>query len=158
MLFIKPKEKDPLIKQKIDDLKVEGLERPNNEIEVIENNMEILRTPRRRDMIEEIESIFIGPKIKPPLEYQLLDTMLIEGIERPENEIEYIEDINILSNNKLKGKNNKSNNTIEPRDSIFIPHKNKEPLQIQVLDYMLVEGMERPEYVKQKTNEINILK
>ena len=159
MIFIKSKEKDPLIKQKIDDLKVEGLERPNNEIEVIENNMEIPRTPRRRDMIEEMDSIFIGPKPKAPLEYQLLDNMLIEGIERPENEIEYIEDINILGNNKLKGKN-KNNNiiNIEPQDNLFIPHKNKEPLKIQVLDYMLVEGMERPEYIKQKTNEVNILR
>ena len=159
MIFIKSKEKDPLIKQKIDDLKMEGLERPNNEIEVIENNMEIPRTPRRRDMIEEMDSIFIGPKPKAPLEYQLLDNMLIEGIERPENEIEYIEDINILGNNKLKGKN-KNNNiiNIEPQDNLFIPHKNKEPLKIQVLDYMLVEGMERPEYIKQKTNEVNILR
>ena len=158
ILFIEPKEKKPLIKQKIDDITVEGLERPDNEIQVIENKMEILKAPRHRDMIEEVEvnSIFIGPKIKPPLEYQLLDHMIIEGIEMPENEIEKIDKINIICN-KLKGKN-KNNNIIEPKDSIFIDHKKQEPLQIQILDYMLVEGIERPEYVIEEVNVINILR
>ena len=155
MLFIRSKEKDPLIKQNMDCIEVEGLERIDNEIQLIEN-MEILRIPRRRDMIEEIDSIFIAPKLKAPLEYQSSGQMIIEGIEKPENEIEYIDEINILSNNKLRRKN-MNNNIIDYQDDIFIPNKNKEPLQIQY-DYILIEGMERPENVKEEVNEIIILR
>ena len=98
-------------------------------------------------MIEQMDEIFIDSKSKAPLESQFLDDIIIEGIERPQNEIEKIDEINISSTNYWLKRKNKSNNNIiiEPKDSIFIPHKEKEPLEIQVLDYMLVERMERPE-------------
>ena len=42
-------------------------------------------------MIEQMDEIFIGSKPKAPLESQLLDVIIIEGIESPQNEIEKID-------------------------------------------------------------------
>ena len=76
-------------------------------------------------------------------------------MERPEYIMQEVNEINILRDNT---KEKSKNNIIESKDSIFIGTKEKEPLQKQVLDYMLIEGMERPQNIIEKRDKFDLLR
>ena len=58
--------------------------------------MTILRTQKIPNVIEPIENIFISPKEKDPLKYQIVDELLIDGKNKIENEIQNIDGMEIL--------------------------------------------------------------
>ena len=97
-LFIKAKEKEkePLKKQLVDDLYIEKIIKPENNIQNIDK-MEILRTPKKiLNIVEERDNIHLLPKEKEPLKKQLVDDLLIEKNKKPENNIQNIDKVEIL--------------------------------------------------------------
>ena len=151
-IFIEPKKKEPLKSQIIDSILVEGINRPENNIQNIDK-IEILRTPKSKNIIiEENDSLFIPPIIKEPLKNQNVDSIIIEGNNRPENKIQDVDKMEILRTPKP------INMIIEEKDSLFIPSKEKIPLKSQGIDKITIEGIDHPDNKIQKVNEIEILK
>ena len=96
---------------------------------------------------------------------------------KPDNEIDYIEDIQILSNKpkqpliieqldfltievdqKLRSKMRNKNYKVEERDSVEILSKPKEPLQTEYIDELLIQGNAKPENQIQLIDQMEILK
>ena len=77
-LEILPLEKDPLKKQLVDDLYIEGqiLTKPDNKIQNIDK-LSIFRTPRPDNIIEEGDNLEILKLKKEPLKKQLVDDLYI---------------------------------------------------------------------------------
>jgi hypothetical protein len=98
-----------------------SIKKYDNTIQNIDK-IEILKSPKPQNIIEKKDSIFIEPKKKEPLKSQIIDSILVEGINRPENKIQNIDKIEILRTPKSK------NIIIEENDSLFIPPIIKEPL------------------------------
>ena len=122
-----------LSKQLVDDLMIErNIIKPENKIQNIDK-MTILKAPKPENIIEEKDNIFIAPKIKEPLKNQNIDSLLIEGINRPENKIQEVDKMEILRAPKS------TNISIEEKDSLFIPRKEKEPLEKQLVDDLMIE-------------------
>ena len=155
-IFIKPKEKEPLKNQVIDSMIVSGDIRPNNEIQIV-NKMDILRTPKPKNSVIEVDKIKIDPEVKEPLKKQLCDELKIEGnINGYGNEIQKVDEIDIGEDMKLRGK--KRGNIIITNDSLFIPSKNKEPLKLQIVDNISVEGNLKPNNEIQNVDKMDILR
>ena len=154
------KEKDPLKKQLVDDLCIEGwmLMKPENKIQNIDK-LSIFRTPRPQNprpqnIIEPKDNLEILRKEKEPLKKQLVDDLFIEKLItiKPENKIQNIDKIEIF-------RIPKSNNVIvESRDNIEILPKPKNPLKLQLIDSLSIEGAERPKNEIQNIDKISILK
>ena len=151
-LFILPKEKEPLMKQLVDDLTIEKTMRPDNKIQNVDK-VEILRSGRKpKNVIEEKESLFIAPKVKEPLKNQIVDNILIEGNIRDNNVIQLIDEINIIRSSR------KPENIMELNDNIFIPAKIKEPLRCQIIDNIIVEGITLIDNEIQNVDKMEILR
>jgi len=154
VVFIPRKAKKPFLIQKLDNLIIDEIEfeEPDNEIQSL-NHLEILRDvkPNPQNKVEQDSTFFIAPKQKDPLQYQLLDNILIEGIDKKDNEIQYVFKLNFAKTLKPKPKN-----IIQLNDNIFIEPKQKEPLELQVNDKLLIEGINRPETLIEKKDEIKI--
>ena len=150
-ICILPKEKDPLMKQLVDDLTIERKIHPNNEIQNIDK-IEILESIKPKNVIEEKEYFFIAPKAKEPLKNQIIDSIIIDGNVRGDDyNIQLVDEINILRNKKPE-------TIIESNDSLFIPSLTKEPLRCQFIDKILVEGNALPDNEIQNVDKLDILK
>ena len=165
----KEKEKELYKTDKMDDLIVEGLERPENTIENT-TKFKIINKPKEKVQyeVEYMEDVFFAGKPKENKEIILrkesMDKIKIEGELKPKNEIENVEEIFIpskplkLSKPKPKQsllkenikdlyiqgekKLNKSElpcNEIKSIEPIFIPSKKKEPLVEEHYD-LNIEG------------------
>ena len=66
--------------------------REDNQIQVVDK-MEILKTPKQENIIEQNDSLFIQPKEKKPFKTQLMDNLLIEGSHKPDNLIQQIDQL-----------------------------------------------------------------
>ena len=153
-IYIPPEEKEPLNNQVVDNILIEGIEYPQNDIQTIDKIELLTKTkPKSLNEIEEKENIFIPAKEKEPLNKHNIDKLLIEGINRSDNEIQNIDKIYIFENSLTKPKN-----IIEERENIFIPAKEKEPLENQKLDNIMVEAINKQDNEIQLVDEIEILK
>ena len=128
-IFISPKEKEDLKIQIIDELKIEENKRPNNEIHTVDK-MEILKAPKPKNIIESNSIIFIQKKENEPFEKEIADNILIEGIDRANNEIQRIDILEIIDKSHI----NEEEIIIEHNDDLFISSKEKEPLKNQIVD------------------------
>ena len=116
-IFISSKEKEPLKKQIVDSILIEGNIKPNNEIQNV-YKIDILKTQKPENIIELNEYVFIGPKKREILISQIVDYILFEGINRTDNAIQKVDKIEILKSPKPK-------NIIEENENIFIKTKEK---------------------------------
>ena len=152
-LFIPKKEKLPLNNQIIDNIKIEGNTKPDNEIQIMDH-IYVPKTSKTKpqNIIEEKESIFISPKEKEELKNQKVDNIKVEGINREDNSIQNVFEINILKSPKIK-----QEYVIELNDNIFIKPKEKQPLIFQVMDRLNILSNDEDNYKKilEKCNERN---
>ena len=81
--------------------------------------------------------------------------MKIEKIQRPENEVQFNEDIIIKGD---KPRSNWKDIEIEERDQLEISGNEKEPLQTEYIDELLLEGEIKPENEIQLIDQMEILK
>ena len=115
--------------------------------------MEIFKTPKPENKIEENDNIFIPPKEKDPLMKQLIDNLYIEcnkSNKKQENKIQNIDKIEIL-------KTPKPQNKIEIKDNILIEALEKEPLLKQFVDDLIIERNPKKENEIQKADKLDIL-
>ena len=152
-IFIPPKENEALKNELVDKILIEGIERKDNEIQN-GDKFDIFRTakPKLENKIELKDQIFIESQQKEPLEYKVCDTLLIEGVNRPETQIEKKDEIKIVEESRPP----KQENIIELKDTIFIEPKEKEPLECKVCDKLFIEGINKPEIQIEKKDEIKI--
>jgi hypothetical protein len=156
-IAILPIERDPLKKQVLDSLYIEGFKYEK----IIEPEEQIIRSFNKRTiLIEPIDSIEIFPIEKEPLKKQIIDSLYIEGItfykEKvvPRNKIQKMDQITFLNIPKPE-------NVIETGDNLEILPIEKEPLKKQFIDNLFIEGIV-PVIIKpinkiQKIDKINIL-
>ena len=136
-LEILPISKEPLKKQLIDALQIEGLSliKPENKIQNTDK-LTIFKTEKPENIIEENDFLVIMPSEKEPLQKQLVDDLYIESIKtiKPINQIQNIDQLFII-------KTPKPDNIIEINDSIQILPKEKAPLQRQTIDSLFIEKL-----------------
>ena len=129
-----PKEKEPLKKQSVDDLYIE-------------------KTPYipsfKNLIIEEFEGISLILQEKEELFLQAVDSILIDSLERKENQKQQIDLMTILETPKPM-------NSIEISGTIFLPPKEKSPLEIQLIDRLLIETNKRPENKQQNIDKLQL--
>ena len=106
------------------------------------------------NIIDYQDNIFIPNKNKEPLQIQY-KYILIEGMERPENVMQEVNEIIILRDNN---KENHKNNIIESKFCLFIGPKIKDPLKKQVTVYLFIEGIERPQNFIERGDKFDLLK
>ena len=159
--------KEPNQVEYIDEILIEGFDMPEIQAQLIEQ-MEINREERKENEIQKNEEFIILKKEKEPLEieyldylvvlvdhrwrfynkmkkciFQNIDTIKLETLIKPENEINYIDSIKLLSHEKPE-------NNVEERDRIIIPGLEKEPLQIGYVAAIQINLI--------KNNELNSLR
>ena len=138
-LEILPIAKEPLKKQIIDSLQIEGLSliKPENKIQNI-YKLTILKTAKPENIIEIKDFLEILPTQKEPLQKQLVDDLYIESLKttKPVNKIQCTDQLTIF-------KSQKPLNIIETGDIIQILPKQKDPLQKQVVDSLYIEKLQQ---------------
>ena len=141
-LLIDGKEKLPNSIQKLEEIKI-----PSTKIEKrfssmlladaisleIKSNLKSQLKPKYINQIEQNINLYIEPNEKGPLEYEIMDRMIIEGITVPEYEIQNILEITFEKNFKKKD--------IKPETiiNLIILPKDKEPLQKQLTESFFIE-------------------
>ena len=152
-LFIPPKEK-LFNNQKTDNILIEGINRPDNEIQIVDK-VEILKSKISKPeyIIELNDNLLIKSSDKKPLEYQNLDNLFIDAKERENNEIKNVDKIKILGNAKEKN----VDNIMEENCQFIILPKKKQPLQYQLIDVMLIAGNENEDNAIQNTDKIEVV-
>ena len=155
-LEILPIEKEPLKKQLIDALYIEGLNltKPNNKIQNIDKII-LTDNQKPKNMIELIDNIQIDSIEKEPLIFQVVDNLYIERLllKKPENKIQNTDKITII-------KEQKPQNIIEVKENLEILPIEKEPLKKQLIDALLIEGLllNKPQNKIQNTDQLSIFK
>lgn len=144
------KEKIPLVSQDVDDMVIQSLTRPEY-IEQVIDRIEIIRTKNLDFIAESRDAIEIFKKEKAKLMAQFVDEMFIESLTRPSNVSQKLEEFTIL-------RKEREMYAIEGRDSMEIFAKVKEPLQAQFVDELFIEHLNRPEYIAQNIDVIEILR
>ena len=143
-------EKPPNIIENIDSLLILNTEKPDNMIQIV-NRINISKSDKKLLLaIETIEFFELLPKEKEPLEIQAVDEIFVDKLEKQENIIQSMDKFFV---NKVI----KNNNFPEARECIEILPIAKEPLISQLVDEMFIEPLERPIYIKQKNDNIEIL-
>ena len=152
-ILAEKQEREPLKRQLVDNIVVEGNDRDNNEIQSA-NKVEILRSskPKKQNSIEDNCNLFIPPIEKKPLNQQIVDNIIIEGIVHPENIIQNLDKIELIKNPKIIPENK-----ISLIDSIYLPQKDLDLIE-QKIDNLLIQSMDKPENEIQKLEKVNILK
>jgi len=92
---IKGLEKEPLSRQLINMLFIAGSDKPENEEQRTEE-LELLKKPKLENIIEEIDSINIKGLEKELLSRQLINMLFIAGFDKPENEEQRAEELELL--------------------------------------------------------------
>ena len=155
-LEILPIEKEPLKKQLVDALYIEGIMLSKSE-NIIQNvdKLYIMKAPRGKNVIELKDNIEIYPIEKKPLKKQLVDYLYIERLIplKPENKIQNTDQLSIFRTPKPK-------NIIEPKDTLEILPKEKEPLKKQIIDSLQIEGLStiKVEIKIQNTDQLTIFR
>lgn len=149
-MYIPPKAKPQLKNENIDNILYLEIPKQENQIEP-KDKFDILKSPKNKALnylIESNTNLLIKPKeeqSKKPLELQLTNELVINGLTQPKNEILKLEDIlipntkkekielkNVITNNiLLEGINNQQNNSIEQNINLYIEQKKKQPLEYQ---------------------------
>ena len=129
-------------KEFIDKIKIEESKRPENKIEKIyeiESKKDISKIKQYINETEKNCDFYIPSKEKYILEYEIMDRMLIEGLEIPINKMQRALDFTIVKS-KIK------KNLIPESDfNLFIKPKEKEPLEKQLTDSLYMEKIEKEE-------------
>ena len=147
-IFIPPKIKEPLKIQNTDKLFIEKNTKPENIIQNIDK-LELKETIKN-PLIEGRDSIHLKPKPKDELILQKTDSINIEQMAKPENEINSIDKFVILKNPKPKL-------LIEENNSIFIPQKEKPNLECNSIDNLVIEAISHPENNIQSIDKITLI-
>ncbi len=124
----------------------------------------------------------INIEIKPEkkilnLQNQLVDNLLIDVLENPQNSIQKLESVDILSTQKdfssilyadaisleikpkpKSSKKPQSINLIEKNINLYIEPKEQKPLEYEVMDRMVIDGLTIPEYEIQEVLEFTFEK
>ena len=104
--------------------------------------------------IEPRDFIEIFPTQKPPLKGQIIAQIQIEPLEK-EKHIQNLDQFGIKGKDKSLSENDLE---IEDRDSIEIFPTEKPPLQAQIINQMLIERMEVPDFLIQNIDNMMIKK
>ena len=132
-------EKAPLQTEYVDELKIKGITKPDNEIQLI-NQMEILKSGiKPTNAIEYLEEVQLLSAPKAPLIIESLDFISIEKDQR-----------------LLRGKNDRQYN-LEERDNIKILAMEKDPLKAEYIDELYIQGYNKPENEIQLIDQMEIL-
>ena len=138
--MIPSKVKEPLEEDKMDELIIDGIIRPENIIENTEKfnikSIPVIREPYEIDYMEDV--IIITPKKEKILKKESMDKLSIDGEIKPQNTIEKTKQIDILSNPSPRPKNE-----IKNIDKIFIAPKEKSPLTQEKLEDFNIKGVEK---------------
>ena len=81
---------------------------------------------------------------------QDIDQIQLETLQKPDNEINYTNSIEILGNEKPE-------NVVEERDAIDIPAIEKAPNQVEYIDELFLEEKAKPENEIQIVDQMDIL-
>ena len=138
----------------VDNIFIDTLNKSNNEIENVEK-MELLKSVKKPEYINVIETkdyLFIPPKEKEKLSPKLIESILIENNQYPENIAQIIDKIEIT--NLIRPKQE-----IETKESLYIlPEKRNPKLNIKNTDSILIEGISTEENkVPQLIDKIEII-
>ena len=139
-------EKEDLLLQAVDSILIEPLEPKKNEQQQT-CLMTILKAPKPLNSIEISESLYIPPKEKAPLKYELINDLFIEENPRPEHILQSLDKIELKEILKTP-------NILESIDSINLMEKEKEPLINQEIDKIIIEPMTKPEIKIQSLDKI----
>ena len=137
-----PIEKEPLKKQLIDSLYIQGLEEINiNEEEEIKTifrgkKIHYIKFIPEKLLIEPSDNIEILPLEKEPLKKQLVDNLFIENLNliKPENKMQNVDKMTIFRTPRPQS-------IIEARENLEILPNEKEPLKKQLIDSLYIEGL-----------------
>ena len=132
--------KDPNNVEYIDEILIQGFDRPENEIQLIEQ-MEILKEIKPENIIDYTEEFLINKIEKEPYEIQENEIIELLGIPFTWNNLEITqEDLALFPLPKAENelcqldaftilKQDKPENAIEERDSLLIPGLEKEEIK-----------------------------
>ena len=138
-----------------DKIQIAESKRPENKIEriyEIESKKDISKKKTKINEIEKICYFYIPSKEKNILEFELMDNMLIEGLETPINEMQKALDFTIEKNKMKK-------NLIPESDiNLFIKSKEKEPLEKQLTDSLFMEKIEKEENIIENSDSFTVIK
>ena len=138
-----------------DILPIEGIIPEENEIQYVEC-IEVLKTEKSFIIeIENVESLYLSPKSKPPLKNINIDNILYPEIQKPENQIQSKEQFFILKSPK----NKELNYSIESNNNFLLKPKEKSilPLEVELIGTLIVDGLPLPEAEIQKLETLEIL-
>ena len=93
---------------------------------------------RPENIFNQVDSIAIIAIEKEPLQTQLINELIIYGLERPENILQRTGEFEIE-------KTPRPENILEQRDSIEILGYEKDPLTTQLINELIIYGLEKPE-------------
>ena len=154
-LCIEAAEKDSLLQQKINLLQINGTPifekwldeiKPDNDLEkfLIESE------PKEENIIQENNALNIASLEKEENKIQNINCLYIQGVKMPWE--------NLSKENKeiFIQKKEKEENIIESRDSIQVISLEKDPLQKQLINALIVEGFEKAENEIQRAEEVSI--
>ena len=143
-IYIPSKQKEALSNKSIDSILIEASPKEENKIQ-LKDKIELKEMPKPENQIEAKESILIKPNIKEkhPLIRNQGDSLMIEGKEKPEEKIQYLDSIKIVLPKKFE----EENILIEQGEKIDIiemkkPEKKYE-LKKEVKDSLLIEEINK---------------
>ena len=143
-------EKTPNVIENVDSILILNIEKPDYSIQIA-NRINILKSDKNLLFaIEQTEFFELLPIEKEPFEMQAIDEIFVDKLEKQENIIQSMDKFFV---NKII----KKNNFPEMRECIEILPIAKKPLIPQLVDEMFIEHLEKPLYIKQKNNDIEIL-
>ena len=156
-LCIEATEKDSLSQQKINLLQINGVPifekwldeiKPDNDLE----KFLIEKEPKEENIIQGNNGLNIVSLEKEENEIQKLNYLFIQGVKMPWE--------NLSQENKeiFIQKKEKEENIVEPRDSIEVISLEKYPLERQLINALIVQGLEKPENEVQLAQEVTIEK
>jgi len=144
-------EKDTNSIQRINYIFVQGEKRPWENLEEVRERIQLEKTERPDNDIEQRDSIEIVSLEKDPLVRQLIDALYVSGISKPENDVQRTGEMVIE-------KTPKPDNVLEQRDSVEIVGAEKDALQLQPINQLFIAGVTKPENYVQRTGEMEIEK
>ena len=142
-------EKEPLVRQLIDALFVEGFEKAENVCELVQE-VEIEKASKPENVTEQRDSIEITALEKEELIHQPINQLFIAAVIKAEFEAQRTQEMEIV-------KTPKPENEIDANVSIEIIGFEKEPLSEQLINKLTIEES-RPENEEQRAEELELLK
>ena len=152
------KPKEPLQNEYIDELTLEGIAKPENEIQVVDQ-MEILKTDKPANEIDYIDDIKILSEEKPRNIIEEIDSIELLSTQKPKSPlvIECKDFLSIIVDQRLRNKKRAEKYEIEGIEPLEILSKPKEPLQTEYIDELVIKGEIKPENEEQSIEQMHIL-